>query len=141
MIGEKIYGVVGYGIDVLAVFATVFGIVTSLGLGAMQITTALGEVFHFAPSLQAQVAVIAVVTVLFMISSMTGLDKGIQILSKTNIMLAVILLVFMLLVGPTAYIFNVFTNTMADYLSGLFNMSLSTNPFQGYAWTQSWTIF
>jgi glycine betaine transporter len=47
----------------------------------------------------------------------------------------------MLLVGPTAYIFNVFTNTVADYLSGLFNMSLSTNPFQGYAWTQSWTIF
>ncbi|MDZ7831961.1 MAG: BCCT family transporter [Desulfobacterales bacterium] len=141
LIGEKIYGVVGYGIDVLAVFATVFGIVTSLGLGAMQITTGLGEVFDFAPGLQAQVAVIAVVTVLFMISSMTGLDKGIQILSKTNIMLAIILLVFMLLVGPTAYIFNVFTNTMADYLSGLFNMSLSTNPFQGYAWTQSWTIF
>ncbi|MGM0539897.1 MAG: BCCT family transporter, partial [Thermodesulfobacteriota bacterium] len=84
---------------------------------------------------------IAVVTVLFMISSMTGLDKGIQILSKTNILLAITLLGFMLLVGPTAYTFNVFTNTIADYLSGLFNMSLSTNPFQGYAWTQSWTIF
>lgn len=141
LIGERIYGVLGYCIDVLAVFATVFGIVTSLGLGAMQITTGLGEVFHFAPTFQAQVAVIAVVTVLFMISSMTGLDTGIQILSKTNILLAITLLGFMLLVGPTAYIFNVFTNTVADYLSGLFNMSLSTNPFQGYAWTQSWTIF
>ncbi|MFO7877325.1 MAG: BCCT family transporter [Desulfovermiculus sp.] len=141
LLGEKIYGLFGYCIDVLAVFATVFGIVTSLGLGAMQITTGLGEVFHFAPTFQAQVAVIAVVTVLFMISSMTGLDKGIQILSKTNILLAITLLGFMLLVGPTAYTFNVFTNTIADYLSGLFNMSLSTNPFQGYAWTQSWTIF
>jgi glycine betaine transporter len=141
LLGERIYGVAGYCIDILAVFATVFGIVTSLGLGAMQITTGLGEVFHFVPTFQAQVAVIAVVTVLFMISSMTGLDKGIQILSKTNILLAIILLGFMLLVGPTAYIFNVFTNTVADYLSGLFNMSLSTNPFQGYAWTQSWTIF
>ncbi len=141
LLGEKIYGVAGYCIDILAVFATVFGIVTSLGLGAMQITTGLGEVFHFVPTFQAQVVVIAVVTVLFMISSMTGLDKGIQILSKTNILLAITLLGFMLLVGPTAYIFNVFTNTVADYLSGLFNMSLSTNPFQGYAWTQSWTIF
>jgi glycine betaine transporter len=141
LLGEKIYGLFGYCIDVLAVFATVFGIVTSLGLGAMQITTGLGEVFHFAPTFQAQVAVIAVVTVLFMISSMTGLDKGIQMLSKTNILLAITLLGFMLLVGPTAYTFNVFTNTIADYLSGLFNMSLSTNPFQGYAWTQSWTIF
>ncbi|WP_244147367.1 glycine betaine uptake BCCT transporter [Desulfovermiculus halophilus] len=141
LIGERIYGVFGYCIDILAVFATVFGIVTSLGLGAMQITTGLGEVFHFRPDFQAQVTVIAVVTVLFMISSMTGLDKGIQILSKTNILLAVTLLGFMLLVGPTAYILNVFTNTVADYLSGLFNMSLSTNPFQGYAWTQSWTIF
>jgi len=141
LIGERIYGVLGYCIDILAVFATVFGIVTSLGLGAMQITTGLGEVFHFAPTFQAQVAVIAVVTVLFMISSMTGLDTGIQILSKTNILLAITLLGFMLVVGPTAYIFNVFTNTVADYLSGLFNMSLSTNPFQGYAWTQSWTIF
>ncbi|MFW6326008.1 MAG: glycine betaine uptake BCCT transporter [Desulfovermiculus sp.] len=141
LLGEKIYGFFGYCIDVLAVFATVFGIVTSLGLGAVQITTGLGEVFQFAPTFQAQVAVIAVVTVLFMISSMTGLDKGIQILSKTNILLAITLLGFMLLVGPTAYTFNVFTNTIADYLSGLFNMSLSTNPFQGYAWTQSWTIF
>jgi glycine betaine transporter len=72
---------------------------------------------------------------------MTGLDKGIQILSKTNILLAIVLLLFMLVVGPTTYILNIFTSTFADYFSSLFNMSLTTNPFRGYEWTQSWTFF
>jgi glycine betaine transporter len=141
LLGERIKGPLGYGIDTLAVFATVFGIVTSLGLGAMQIGGGLGSVFDFPAGFTATVIIIAVVTVLFMISSMTGLDKGIQILSKTNIMLAVMLLVFMLLVGPTTKIFNIFTSSLADYLSSLFSMSLSTNPFRGYEWTQSWTLF
>jgi glycine betaine transporter len=141
LIGDRIYGPLGSLIDILAVFATVFGIVTSLGLGAMQITSGLGSVFGFAAGFTATVTVIAVVTVLFMISSMTGLDKGIQILSKANILLAIGVLAFMLLVGPTTDILNILTNTVADYLTSLFHMSLSTNPFRGYAWTQSWTMF
>ncbi|MFP4586740.1 MAG: BCCT family transporter [Desulfohalobiaceae bacterium] len=141
LLGDRIYGPLGYAIDILAVFATIFGIATSLGLGAMQITSGLGEVFGFQSSLGTTFIIIAVVTVLFMISSMTGLDKGIQILSKVNILLAILLLLFMLLAGPTTYILNVFTNTFADYFSSLFNMSLATNPFRGYEWTQSWTLF
>lgn len=141
LIGDRIYGSPGYIIDILGVFATVFGIVTSLGLGAMQITSGLGEVFRFDAGFAATLTVICVVTVLFMISTMTGIDKGIQILSKTNIVLALTLLAFMLIVGPTVYIFNVFTNTVADFASRFLNMSLSTHPFEGYAWTQSWTLF
>ena len=141
LIGDKIFGLFGWCIDILSVFATVFGIVTSLGLGAMQINSGLGAVFHFEPSFQSTLLIISVVTVLFMISSMTGLDKGIQILSKMNIMLALLLLLFMLLVGPTTSILNIFTSTIANYFSSLFNMSLSTHPFQGYKWTQSWTLF
>jgi glycine betaine transporter len=141
LLGERIYGPAGLFIDILAVFATVFGIVTSLGLGAIQINTGLGSVFHFTAGFATTLAIIAVVTVLFMISSMTGLDKGIQILSKTNVMLAIMVLVFMLAVGPTTTMFNIFTSTLADYLSSLFRISLSTNPFQGYEWTQSWTLF
>lgn len=141
LIGERIYGPLGYLLDILAVFATIFGIATSLGLGAMQITTGLSSIFHFPASFTITLIIIAVVTVLFLISSLTGLDKGIQTLSKTNILVALILLLFMLIVGPTAYIFNVFTSTLADYFSSLFNMSLSTNPFRGYEWTQSWTLF
>ncbi|MCF8085564.1 MAG: BCCT family transporter [Desulfohalobiaceae bacterium] len=141
LIGEKIYSIPGYLIDALAVFATVFGVVTSLGLGAMQITSGLATVFPFQPSFTATVIIICVVTVLFLISSLSGLDKGIQMLSKTNIMLALALLGFMLVVGPTIYILEIFINTLADYFSSLFNMSLSTNPFRGYEWTHSWTLF
>jgi len=141
LLGERINGATGLFIDTLAVFATVFGIVTSLGLGAIQINAGLGSVFHFSTGFGTTLAIVAVVTVLFMISSMTGLDKGIQILSKANVMLAVLLLAFMLAVGPTTMMFNIFTSTLADYLSSLFSMSLSTNPFRGYEWTQSWTLF
>lgn len=141
LIGDRIYGPVGYLIDILGVFATIFGIVTSLGLGAMQITAGLGEVFSFDAGFTETLAVIAVVTVLFMISTLSGVDKGIQILSKTNIVLAITLLLFILIVGPTVYIFNVFTQSVADFASGFLHMSLSTNPFLGYEWTQSWTFF
>ncbi len=141
LLGDRIFGPAGYCIDILAVFATVFGIVTSLGLGAVQINTGLGAIFHFEPSFTSTLIIIAVVTVLFMISSMTGLDKGIQILSKTNVMLAIAVLLFMLVTGPTTSIFDIFTSTLADYLSSLLTMSLSTNPFQGYEWTRDWTLF
>lgn len=141
LLGPRIHGPAGLFIDILAVFATVFGIVTSLGLGAIQINAGLGSVFQFTAGFGSTLVIIAVVTVLFMISSMTGLDKGIQILSKANVMLAVLLLTFMLAVGPTTMMFDIFTSTLADYLSSLFRMSLSTNPFRAYEWTQSWTLF
>jgi glycine betaine transporter len=107
----------------------------------MQITSGLGAVFGFPSSYTAILAVIVVVTVLFMISSMTGLDKGIQILSKANILLALALLSFMFLVGPSTTILDIFTNTISDYLTSLVSLSLATNPFEGREWTQSWTLF
>ncbi len=141
LIGDRIFGLAGRAIDILAVFATVFGIVTSLGLGAMQITSGLGAVFGFESSFPVIVTVIVVVTALFMASSMTGLDKGIQILSKSNILLALALLVFMFVTGPSTSMLEIFSHTMADYLTSLVSLSLSTNPFEGHAWTQSWTVF
>jgi glycine betaine transporter len=141
LLGKRIFGPAGYTIDILAVFATVFGIVTSLGLGAMQINTGLASVLPFKATFTSTLAIIGVVTVLFIISSMTGLDKGIQLLSKANVMLAITILAFMLVVGPSTMIMNIFISTLADYASSLFTMSLSTNPFRGLEWTQSWTLF
>lgn len=141
LIGNRIYGTPGYVIDILGVFATIFGIVTSLGLGALQIIAGLGEVFSFEPTFTATLVLIGVVTVLFLISTVSGVGSGIQILSKTNIVLAIILLIFMLLVGPTVYILQILTQTLAEFTSGFLTMSLSTHPFQGYEWTQSWTLF
>jgi glycine betaine transporter len=141
LLGDRIYGIAGFFIDTLAVFATVFGIVTSLGLGAMQINSGLASVLPFTATFTSTLVIIGMITVLFMISSMTGLDRGIQILSKANVMLAILILAFMLVVGPTNFSVNVFISTLADYASSLFTMSLSTNPFRGSEWTQDWTLF
>ena len=141
LLGDRINGLAGYIIDILAVFATIFGIATSLGLGALQINSGLAHVFNLPNSIASTLVIIGVVTVLFITSSLTGLDKGIQLLSKLNMMLAALLLIFMLIVGPTSYIFNVFTSTLGEYANRLLEMSLQVNPFQGYEWTKNWTFF
>lgn len=145
LLGERVNGPIGKTIDVLAVFATVFGVATSLGLGAAQI--AAGASFLFAPienTVSTQLVIIAIVTVLFMISAWSGLNKGIMYLSNINIVLAVALLLFLIITGPTLFMANLFTTTLGGYLQQLVQMSLQITPFentQRAAWTQDWTIF
>ena len=141
LLGERIYRWPGTLIDIAAVFATLFGIVASLGFGALQITSGLATVFHTPDTFVVTLIIIAVTTICFLSSSLTGLDKGIQILSRINIFLAVLLVIFMFVVGPTTYICEIFTSTVGDYLSSFVSMSLTTNPFQGHDWTRSWTLF
>ncbi|MCA1743506.1 MAG: BCCT family transporter, partial [Desulfovibrionales bacterium] len=99
VLGNRIYGPWGYFIDILAVFATIFGIATSLGLGAMQINSGLEHLYGLPSSNTATLVIILITTVLFMLSAVIGLDKGIQTLSKSNILLAFMLLLFMLVFG------------------------------------------
>lgn len=141
LLGNRIYGPLGYLMDILAVFATIFGIATSLGLGAMQINSGLEHLYGVPSSDGATLTIILFTTVLFMLSAAVGLDKGIQTLSKTNIFLAFMLLVFMLLFGPTSYILNVFTDTLGGYMGNVLEMSLTVNPFLGYDWYKDWTLF
>lgn len=141
VLGERIYRAPGHLIDILAVFATIFGVVTSLGLGALQINSGLAHVYGLPGDITATIVIIAIVTVMYMYSSIKGLDKGIQILSKSNMFLAGSLLIFLFIVGPTPFILNVFTSTMGEYVNRIVEMSLQTNPFQGYDWIQTWTLF
>jgi glycine betaine transporter len=141
LIGDAIYRWPGKVIDILSVFATVFGVATSLGFGATQIRGGLATVLGVPDTMASALVIIAVVTVLYMASSMIGLDKGIQVLSKGNVILTMVLMGLVLVVGPTTYILNVFTSTLGGYVTNLIDLSLSTNPFQGYAWTQEWTLF
>ncbi|MFN2267213.1 MAG: BCCT family transporter [Desulfonatronovibrio sp.] len=141
VLGNRIYGPWGYFIDILAVFATIFGIATSLGLGAMQINSGLEHLYGLPSSNTATLVIILITTVLFMLSAVIGLDKGIQTLSKSNILLAFMLLLFMLVFGPTSYIFNVFTDTMGGYIGNVLEMSLTVNPFLGREWYKDWTLF
>ncbi|OYD08269.1 glycine betaine uptake BCCT transporter [Paludifilum halophilum] len=145
LLGDKVKGPIGKTIDILAVFATVFGVATSLGLGAAQISGGLSFLSDgIENTLTTQLIIIAVVTVLFMISAWSGLNKGIKYLSNMNIILATLLMLFVLFAGPTQFMLNFFTTTIGNYLQELPHMSLQVSPFndtQQAEWKQSWTIF
>lgn len=138
---DRIYGPIGKTIDILSVFATVFGIATSLGLGAMQVTAGMHTIFGVPNTLIVQLIVITVATVIFIISINTGLEKGIQYLSNTAMILSFSLMLLILIVGPTFTIFKVLFNTTGNYISDFIRMSLRLKPFGEGEWIASWTLF
>jgi choline/glycine/proline betaine transport protein len=145
LIGDRIYGRWGDVVDTLAVFGTMFGIVTSLGLGAIQINDGLGIVFGIGSSVGVQILVIAGITALATMSVVAGLDGGIKRLSNLNIVLSFLLLVFMLVVGPTLFIFNGFVENYGLYLAKFVDLSTWTETWvpedAGSTWQNSWTLF
>ncbi|CAM4338882.1 BCCT family transporter [Palleronia rufa] len=141
LIGDRIYGVWGDVVDILAVFGTMFGIVTSLGLGAIQINDGLGTVFGIGSSVTVQILVIAGITGLATMSVVAGLDGGIKRLSNINVILSMVLLAFMLIVGPTLFIFDGFVENYGLYLKNFIDLSTWTETWSGGDWQNSWTIF
>jgi glycine betaine transporter len=141
LLGEKIYKFPGHVIDTLAVLATIFGIAASLGFGALQINSGLNYVYGLPITNTITITIIALVTCMFIYSSVAGLDKGIQLLSKLNMLLALLLLLFMFIVGPTTFILNVFTSTLGEFANRFLEMSLGANPFIGHQWIKNWTLF
>ncbi|MGG3019862.1 BCCT family transporter [Geobacillus stearothermophilus] len=142
LLGARTEGGLGVAIDTLAVYATIFGVATSLGLGAIQISGGLHQLFpNISNSISTQLLIIVVVTALFMLSAQTGLNKGIKWLSNINIALALLLMLFMLFAGPTNFILDVFTSTIGTYLQNLPSMSFRLNPFEQNDWPKVWTIF
>lgn len=144
LLGEKVKGPIGKIIDIIAVFATVFGVATSLGLGAIQINGGLSYLNHAIPNgISTQLIIIIAVTILFMISAISGIGRGIQYLSIANIIIAAILLIFLLFAGPTNFLLNYFTSTFGSYLENLPKMSFRLSPFNAdqNKWIQNWTIF
>ena len=141
VLGRHATGPLGTAVDVIAVFATVFGVATSLGFGAIQISGGLSYVFNIANTLTTQLVLIAIVTVLFMLSAQTGLQRGIKYLSNLNMVLALSLLFFLLLLGPTHFIMTVFPSTFGHYIQNLPTMSLNLAPFRDSTWIHNWTLF
>lgn len=141
LLKEKINGPIGKGIDILAIIATAFGVATSLGLGTLQINGGLAHIFGLANNLEIQITIILIVTVLYMISATTGLERGIRILSNMNLSVAISLMVFALFLGPTSFIFDTFTVTLGGYLQNLIQMSLRLTPFTKSEWIGQWTLF
>lgn len=127
--------------DLLAIIATAFGVATSLGIGATQINRGLNAVFGLPTSLQAEIMIIVTAAALFMISAVTGVDKGIKWLSSFNLMLALLLVGLVFVLGPTIAIIDTLTNTLGSYLSNLLSMSLRMTPFRDSGWVGNWTVF
>ncbi|MCE5974355.1 BCCT family transporter [Sinirhodobacter sp. WL0062] len=138
--GEKIWGWVGHIIDILAVFATLFGLATSLGFGAQQANAGLEHVFGIPSNTSVQVILITVITAVALFSVLRGLDGGVKLLSEINMGIAALLLLFVLLAGPTAVI-------MSDFGSGLLAYAVEIIPLSNpigrddTGYMQGWTAF
>lgn len=142
LIGKKIYGNWGHTVDVLAVFGTVFGVVTTLGLGVLQINSGLETLFGLPNTISVQIVLIILITILASMSLMLGLDKGIKRLSDLNIFLTMVLLGFVMLMGPTQFIINSFVENIGNYLHNLIPLAFWNEAYEGDPnWQSSWTIF
>ena len=143
LLGDRVYGPIGKTIDILAIFATLFGSATSLGLGALQINQGLNAMFGFGgrEAVGLAIVVIAILTAAFILSAISGVHKGIQWIANTNMVLAVFLLVFVFFLGPTVFILNTLTESLGGYLANLIPMSFRTAAFSDGAFVSSWTVF
>jgi choline/glycine/proline betaine transport protein len=141
MLGDKVYKWPGDVIDIFAVLATLFGLATSLGLGVKQVSAGLNHLFSTADNLQTQVILIAAITGAATISVVSGLNHGVKKLSEMNINLGALLLVFVLILGPTIFILDSYVQNIGNYMDNFFAKSFWTESFQGTNWQNNWTIF
>ncbi|WP_147803118.1 glycine betaine uptake BCCT transporter [Alkalicoccus halolimnae] len=143
VLGKYAKGPVGNTVDIIAVVATVIGVSSTLGFGAVQINGGLDYLLGIGTNFSIQFIIICVVTVLFMISAYTGLNRGIKILSNVNLWLAFTLFIFMFAFGPTLFNLNLFTESLGMYIQQLPSMSFRIAPFNEdeRAWIDGWTIF
>jgi glycine betaine transporter len=144
VLGDRADGPVGAVVDTAAVVATVFGVATSLGLGAAQINGGLNALDGgISIGAGVQLVIIAVVTVLFLVSALSGINRGIKWLSTANVVLAVGLFAFVLLTASSGRLVGAFTTTLGSYLTELPTMSLQTGPFDESRsdWINGWTVF
>jgi BCCT family betaine/carnitine transporter len=140
LLGERVWGWPGHVVDILAVFATLFGLATSLGIGAQQASAGLTHLFNFPGGNTTLVLLIAGITAIALTSILLGVDKGVKRLSEINLVVAFLLLLFVVFVGPTLMIVTGFAKNIGAYLVDLPFLS---NPF-GRAdanFSQGWTAF
>ncbi|GLS84415.1 BCCT family transporter [Paraferrimonas haliotis] len=141
IIGDKIYGWRGHAIDIFAVISTVFGVATSLGLGAAQVNSGLNYLFDFDVSTVNQIWIMIAITVLASISVATGLDKGIKILSQTNMLLAIMLLLLIFVLGPSVFLLQAYVQNVGTYLSDIVRITFNLFAYEKKDWIGGWTIF
>jgi choline/carnitine/betaine transport len=141
LLGRHADGAAGRAIDLLAIFATVFGSATSLGLGALQVGKGLDLTTDIEDTSTLHVVVIVALTAAFVVSAFSGIHRGVKWLSTANVLLALVLMVFVFVVGPTVYVLGVLPASVGSYLNDLLTLATRTGTFGGDAWMGQWTIF
>ncbi|NAW35695.1 BCCT family transporter [Halomonas alimentaria] len=141
ILGERAFGPWGWAVDVVAVLGTLFGVATSLGLGTLQLNSGLSYLFGAPTNALVQISLIVVITSIAATSVALGLDKGVRRLSQINIVLAMALLGFVLLVGPTVFIAEGMVQSVGDYLSALPWLAFWTETYRETEWQRQWTLF
>ena len=141
LIGRYYRGPVGDGVDILCTVGTLLGVATSLGLGALQINASLNVFFGWPSATWLQVSIIALITLVATTSVVAGVQQGVRRLSQLNIAFAGLLLLFVLLVGPTLYVIELFVSSLGYYVQRLPRMSLFLDPQADADWQVTWTLF
>ena len=142
LLGEKVHGWPGDVVDILATVSTVFGLATSLGLGARQINAGLAHLLGIPQNTGVQITLIFGITAIALASVVLGLRRGIRRLSQFNMVMAFLLLAFLLWVGPTVVLFRAFLENIGTYMDRLPALGLWTGTYgTGQNWQSNWTIF
>ncbi|ENW96877.1 BCCT family transporter [Acinetobacter sp. 2JN-4] len=141
LIGKRIYGRWGDAIDTFATVGTIFGVATSLGFGVLQVNAGLNYLVGIEQSTGTQIGLIIFVSILAALSVFAGLDKGVKRLSELNLILAVILVVFVFLAGPTLHLLRTTVENTGQYLSNLFVMTFNLQAYESTGWIGGWTVF
>ena len=140
ILGNRIYGWMGDVIDIMAVITTLFGLATTIGFGVGQINSGLTHVFGIPSSLFYQVLIIVGVTLAATISAFSGVNRGVQMLSKLNVRVAMTIFVLVLILGPTTFIFKAYIQNIGSYLVHFVDMSTWTESLRGTDWQKTRTI-
>jgi len=140
LLGNRIYGWMGDVIDIMAVITTLFGLATTIGFGVGQINSGLTHVFGVPSSLMYQVIIIVGVTLAATISAFSGVNRGVQMLSKFNVRVASAIFLLVLILGPTTFIFKAYIQNLGSYLVHFVDMSTWTESLRGTDWQKMRTI-
>ncbi len=140
LFGERVWGPLGHVIDIVAVLATVFGLATSLGLGAQQATSGMSHLFGAENSIGTQIAIIIVVTMVALFSVARGLDGGVKLLSNINMLIALALVLFIIVFGSTTAIFGSLGTILGSYVENIIPLS-SWIGREDETWYKGWTVF
>ena len=141
LLGRQIDGPIGDAVDIFAICGTLFGIATSLGLGVTQINSGLNDLTGLPANAWVQVGLIALVMGAAMVSVLTGLDRGVRRLSELNLILAVCLMVFVLVAGPTGFLAKAFVQNFGLYLDHFFLRTFNLYAYEPRGWMANWTLF